>query len=326
MHKKLKLLALGLVAATGLGVSQMSALAQDDYPTRPITIIVPLAPGGGVDIAARMIAQSLTESLGQQVIVENRPGAAGTIGVRAGRDAAPDGYTLMVVGASYSVNPALYELDFDPVDGITPIVMLSQGGQLLVAHPSLGVETVEELVELARNEPDRVNAATTGTGSISDLAAGLLASMADVQITRVPYGGTGPALTDTVAGVTDIHFSTPGSAFPQIEAGMLVGLATTTQFPMPGHPEIPTIADSGLSDYEVSLWYGVIGPPDLPDAIVERINTAVNEMLEDPAVIERISGDGHVPMGGSPEELREQIAREVERWVTVVDEMNIEAQ
>ena len=326
MLRALKCMTFGLAAMAGLALSQAGAWAQDNYPSKPITIIVPLAPGGGTDLAARMIAQHLTQSLGQQVIVENRPGGAGTIGVQVGRAAAPDGYTLMVIGASYSVNPALYDLDFDPVEDITPVVMLSQGGQLLVASSKLGVKTLPELLALAKKEPGKVTSASVGSGSISDLATALMGSMAGVKFTSVQYKGMGPALTDTIAGITDIAFSSPGAAFPQVEAGTLIAVATTSKVPMPDHPEVPTVASSGLPEYDVSLWYGVIGPKDLPAPIVEKINAAVNEMLKDPEVVKKINSDGYVPKGGSAADFKAHISKEVTQWKAVAAEMNLKAQ
>jgi tripartite-type tricarboxylate transporter receptor subunit TctC len=326
MHQTLKHLSLGLTVLAGLAASPMLAAAEDAYPSKPITIIVPLAPGGGTDLAARLMAQHLTQSLGQQVVVENHPGAAGTIGVQAGRAADPDGYTLVVIGASYSVNPALYNLDFDPVEDITPVVMFSQGGQLLVANAKLGFKTVPDLLAAAKKDPGKITSASVGAGSVSDLATALLGTMGGAQFTSVQYKGIGPALTDTVAGVTDISFASPGAAFPQVEAGMLTALATTSKVPIPGHPEVPTVAQSGMPDYDVSLWYGIIGPKGLPAPIVDKINAAVNDMLKDPEVVKKINTDGYTPVGGSPADFKARIAKEVAQWKEVAKGMNLKAQ
>lgn len=326
MLKSLGYMMLGLAGLASLALSPAVASAEDNYPSKPITIIVPLSPGGGTDLAARMIAQHLTQSLGQQVIVENHPGGAGTIGVQLGRAAAPDGYTLMVIGASYSVNPALYNLDFDPLEDITPVVMLSQGGQLLVANSKLGLKTVQDLLALAKKNPGKVTSASVGSGSISDLATALMGSMAGVQFTSVQYKGMGPAMTDTMAGVTDIAFASPSAAFPQVQAGLLTALATTSKLPMPEHPEVPTVSDSGLPGYDVSLWYGVIGPKDLPAPIVDKINAAVNAMLKDPEVIAKINHDGYTPVGGSAADFKAQISKEVTQWKKVAKDMNLKAQ
>lgn len=322
MFKALKHLTLGLTVFAGLAVSPIVAAAQENYPSKPITLIVPLAPGGGTDLAARLMAQHLTKSLGQQVIVENHPGAAGTIGVQLGRTAEPDGYTLVVIGASYSVNPALYKLDFDPVEDITPVVMFSQGGNLLVANPKLGVKTLPELLALAKKDPGKITSASVGSGSISDLATALMGSMGGVQFTSVQYKGIGPAITDTIAGITDIAFASPSAAFPQVAAGTLTAIATTSKVPMPEHPEIPTVDQSGLPGYDVSLWYGIIGPKGLPAPIVDKINAAVNAMLKDPDVIKKIATDGYIPSGGSPADFKARIAKEVAQWKDVTKGMN----
>lgn len=325
MNKYLATIGIGLLSIVAMPASQQQARA-DEYPSKPVTIIVPLAAGGGTDRNARLMAQGLTDALGQQFVVENHPGAAGTIGVKMGLAAEPDGYTLIVVGGSYSVNPALRKLDFDAVEDVTPVVQFSEGGQLLIANPKLGVKTVEELIAMAKAEPGKISSAAVGVGSISHMATALLSSMADIELTAVQYKGSGPAMNDTIAGVTGISFASPSSAFPQVEAGTLVALAATSKSPMPGHPEVPTIDSSGLPGFEVSLWYGIIGPKGMPDDVVGKINSAVNDMLKQPETVEAINKGGHVPVGGSPADFKANLSRQVAQWKNVAEGLGLEPQ
>ncbi len=302
------------------------ARADDNYPTKPVTVIVDRAPGGGTDITARMMAQYLSKTLGQQFIVENQPGAAGRIALQRLSASAADGYTLLVVGSSYTVNPALYKLEIDPVEDITPVVAISEGGLLLVASPKLEAKTLPDLLKQAKANPGKITSATVGSGSISDLSTALLGMMADVQFTRVEYKGAGPAMNDTMAGVTDILFSSPANAIPQVKAGTLTALATTADVPMPGMAEAPIMQKSGVPGYKVLEWYGVIGPKGIPAPIVEKVNAAVNEMLKDPAIIATINRDGFVPAGGSAADFKARIANGIAQWTKVVQSMNIQPQ
>lgn len=315
--------ALGLTALVGLPACLSSAAAQSDYPVKPVTIVVDRAAGGGTDIAARQMAERLTKELGQQFIVDNQPGAAGRIAQQGVLATDPDGYTLLVVGSSYTVNPALYSLDFDPVEDFKPIVCFSQGGLLLVANPKLGVKTLKELLELAKQKPGEVASATVGSGSISDLSTGMMGKMAGAEFTSVQYKGAGPAMIDTIAGVTDILFSSPANAIPQVKGDALVALATTSEFPMPGMEDVPTFEKAGLPGYSVLEWYGVLAPKGIPEEAVEAINKVVNDMLKDPAVVERLNADGLVPAGGSAEEFKERIKDGIARWKQVAADMNI---
>lgn len=324
MLKSFKYVTMGLIFTATAALAQ-PAFA-NDYPSKPVTVVVDRAPGGGTDITARLLARKLTEALGQQFIVENQPGAAGRIALQRLLASDPDGYTLMVVGSSYTVNPALYNLDYDAVEDITPIGALSEGGLLLVASPKLGAKTVPELLDIARKNPGGINSATVGAGSISDLSTALLGIMAGVKFNNVQYKGAGPAMTDTMAGTTDVLFSSPANAIPQMKSGMLVALATTATFPMPGLPDIPTMDKSGVPGYDVVEWYGAIGPKGIPDAIVEKLNKAINDALENPDVVKKINDDGFVPAAGSPTDFKKRIATGTERWQEVVTKMGIAKQ
>src|SRR3954471_20487345 len=241
-----------LLAALLLGAAMLPVHAQT-YPTKPVRIIVPFAPGGGSDFIGRFIAQRLTDSLGKQVIVENKPGAGGLLGVEQGVKAAPDGYTLILIASSYTVNPAIYKMNFDPVADITPIIQLSQGPLLVVTRPSLPVKSLKELIALAKSKPGQINFASSGQGSVIHLATELFDTMAGVKMNHIPYKGTGPALTDTIGGQTDVFFSSTATAMPQVQAGKLRALAVTTAKRIPALPDVPTVAESGVKGYDVIL-------------------------------------------------------------------------
>src|SRR3989442_1096108 len=313
---------LALLAAV-LGVAP--AMGQQ-YPTKPVRIIVPFAPGGGNDFIARFVAQRLTEALGKQVIVENKPGAGGVLGIEQGIKAAPDGYTLTLIASSYTVNPSVYKLNFDPVNDITPIIQMSQGPLLIVVPPSLPVKNTKELIALAKSKPGQVNFASSGQGSVIHLATELFDSMAGIKMNHIPYKGTGPALTDTIGGQTDVFFSSTATALPHVQAGKLRAIAVTTAKRIPALPNVPTVAESGVPGYEVTLWHGLIGPKGLPHPIVERINGEVTKALSLKQTAEQLQNDGVAPAGGTPEQFAAQIKKEIELWRKVAADAGVKAE
>ena len=293
------------------------------YPTKPVRIIAPFAPGGGTDFIARLIAQKLTERLGQQVIVENKPGAGGNLGAEFAVKSPPDGYTLLLIAGSYTVNPSLYKLSFDPVNDISPIVQLSQGPFVVAVHPSVPAKTLNELIDYARREPDKLSYASAGSGSITHLASELFMQMANIKVVHVPYKGTGPALNDTIAGNTQLIFGSVATSLQFIKSRRLRGLAVTTPKRIPAAPDLPTVAEAGVPGYEVVLWHGLVGPKGLPSAVVERINQAANDALKSKDVADLLATDGVAPAGGAPETFRALIKADIERWSKVVKEANI---
>jgi tripartite-type tricarboxylate transporter receptor subunit TctC len=304
------------IAAAMLGVAP-PAIAQQ-YPTKPVRIIVPFAPGGGSDFIARFTAQRLTAALGWQVIVENRPGAGGLLGIESGVKADPDGYTLTLINSSYTVNPALYPIKFDPLNDITPVIQVSQGPILVVANPKLPVKTTKELIALAKSKPGQISFASAGQGSISHMAAELFMSTAGIKMNHIPYRGTGPALTDTIGGQTEILFSSTATALPHVKAGRLRAIAVTTAKRLAAEPDVPALAESGVPGYDVALWHGLVGPKGLPRPVVDRINTEVNKILKLKETADQLQTDGVSPVGGTPEKFAQQIRKEVELWRKVV--------
>src|SRR5258708_1232401 len=257
-----------------------SAAEAQQYPAKPIRIVVPFAPGGGSDFIARFMAQRLTTGLGQQVIVENKPGAGGMLGIDAGVKSPADGYTLTLIASSYTVNPSIYKFSFDPVSDIVPVIQISQGPLLAVVRPSLPVKNVRELIALAKQKPGQINFASSGQGSVIHMATELFDSMAGIKMNHIPYKGTGPALTATPGGHTAIFFSSTATAMPHVQSGKLRPIAVTSTKRIAALPNVPTVAESGVPGYEVILWHGLIGPKGLPRPIVDRLNSEVTKALK----------------------------------------------
>jgi tripartite-type tricarboxylate transporter receptor subunit TctC len=310
--RSLQTLGLMLTAATLFVVAP--AVSAQDYPTKPIRVIVPFAPGGGSDFIARFMAQRFSELLGKPFVIENKPGAGGNLGTEQGVRAAADGYTLTLIASSYTVNPAIHKLNFDPVNEITPIIQLSQGPLLVLVNSSLGVSTLQDLIAAAKNRPAEIMYASSGQGSIIHAGTELFNRKAGIKMTHVPYRGTGPALTDTLAGQTQVFFSSAATALPHVQSGKLKALAVTTAKRLPALPDVPTVAEAGLPGYEVDLWHGFIAPKGLPRPIVDKINKAANESLTLKDTAEKLANEGVAPAGGTPEQFMATIRKEIDLW------------
>jgi tripartite-type tricarboxylate transporter receptor subunit TctC len=314
-----------LLAIFALAALPAPSWAQE-WPSRPVKIVVPFAPGGGSDFIARYIARRLTEELKQPFIVENKPGAGGNIGAEQGIKSPPDGYTLTLIASSYTVNPHVYKLNFDPVKDITPIVQISQGPLIVVVNPSVPVKTVPELIAFAKAKPNEVNYASSGQGSIIHAATEMFNQVAGTKMTHVPYKGSGPALTDTIAGQTQVFFSSATTAMPQVNAGKLRAIGVTTAKRIPALPNVPTVLESGVKDYDVTLWHGLIGPKGMPPEVVNKINAAVVKSLKLKESEETLQNDGVAPAGGTPQQFGETIRKEIDTWGKVVAAANIRAE
>ena len=299
------------------------AVAAQQYPAKPIRIIVGFAPGGGSDFIARVIAQKLTERLGAQVIVENRPGAGSVLGSELAVKSPPDGYTLLLTPASYTVNPSVYKLSFDPLNDITPIVQLSRGPYVVAVHPSVPAKTLQELVALAKRDPDKLSYASSGNGSHVHVATEYLLYTAKIKITHVPYKGTGPALNDTIGGSVQLILGSVATALQHVKSGRLRALAVTTPKRIVAAPDVPTVGESGFPTYEVTNWHGLVGPKGLPKDIVGRLNKEVNEALTSKDVEKVLAGDGLEPAGGSAEGFASILKNEVARWGQVVKQAGV---
>lgn len=307
------------VLAAGALATAGGAVRAQAWPTRPIRLVVPFATGGGSDFIGRFMAQRLGQALGQPVVVENRPGAGSTLGIELVVKSAPDGHTFGLIASSYTVTPSLYRLRFDPVTDITPVIQFSQGPMLVVVPKSLPVANFAELMTLARSRPGTLNYASAGQGSITHLACALFADMAGLQMTHIPYKGTGPALTDTMAGQTQLFFSSTATALPHVQSGALRALAVTTRDRLATLPSVPTIAESGLPAYDVPIWHGMIGPAGVSAEIVSRLATESRRVLSLRETSDQLAQDGVAPAPeATPAQFRDRIRSEIEQWRGVV--------
>ena len=291
-----------------------------DYPRKPVKLIVPFAPGGGNDTVARAIALQLSAHFGQQVIVDNRAGAGGMVGAELAARAAPDGYTLFLGGVgSHAVNPNLHaKLPYDPVRDFAPITLIASAPSVLVVHPSVPAANIGEFTALAKAQPGKLNYASNGNGSSAQLAAVLYESMAGVQMVHVPYKGLSPALVDLLAGEVQAMFSSIVAIVPHIRAGRLRALAVTGKKRSALLPAVPTLAESGLPGYEAGSWYGILAPAGTPRAIVARLHDEILKVLNQPEVRERLAGEGAEAIGSTPEEFAAHIGAELSRMAALV--------
>jgi tripartite-type tricarboxylate transporter receptor subunit TctC len=294
--------------------------AAQNYPTKPIRLVVPFPPGGTTDILAREVGQRLSASLGQTVVIDNRPGAGGNIGAELVAKSAPDGYTLLMCTVStHAINPNLYaKLPYDHVADFAPVILVASVPNVLEVTPSLPVNSVADLIKLAKEKPGQINFASSGSGTSIHLSGELFKTMAGVDMTHVPYKGSAPALTDLIGGQVQVMFNNLPSSLPQIKAGKLRAIAVTSAQRAPALPNVPTIAESGLPGFEATSWFGVVAPAGTPPAIVARLNADMNQWLQTPEAREKLLAQGAAAAGGSPEQFAAYIRAETEKWAKVV--------
>ena len=304
-----------------------STLAQASFPSKPVTMVVGFEPGGGTDTVARIVAKTMSENIGQQVVVENRAGAGGNIAVDYVAKSTPDGYTVVLanVGA-LAVNPHLLKVPYDPLRDLTPLTMAVVFANVLVVQPSLAVSSLAEYVKLAREKPATVTYASSGIGGAGHLAGELLKMMAQIDIVHVPYKGGGPAMQGFLGGQVASFFATPVSSIAQIKAGKARPIATTGSKRAALMPDVPTIAESGYPGYEALNWYAYLGPARLPKDLVDRLNRELVKALLAPDVQAAFDKQGVEAQPGTPEDLARYIAREYQTWGKVVKEAGIKAQ
>jgi tripartite-type tricarboxylate transporter receptor subunit TctC len=302
----------------------LAAGAQGSYPVKPVRLIVGQAPGGATDIIARFIAPKLSEQLGQSVVVENRTGAAGSIGAALVAKSIPDGYNLLVISSSYALNPSIYtDLPFDPVRDLVPVMLIAEAPFLLVVHPSMQVDSVKELVALAKAKPGTLNFASGGNGSSGHLAGELFKYLAGVDMVHVPYKGAGPALIDVIGGQVHMTFASVLSSLQHVKSKRIRALGSTGAKRAVSVPELPTIAEAGVKDYQSTTWYGLLAPAGTPAAIIARLNGAMHKVLELPEVKDRLLDDGAEPSSGTPKQFQDHIASEMARAKEIVQRAGI---
>jgi len=311
--------------ASAFLLSATAAHAQS-YPAKPIRFLVPFPPGGGNDTIARLIGQKLTAATGQQVIVDNRPGAGGTIGAEAAARAAPDGYTMFLAGvATHGINPNLRKkLSYDPVKDFDAVSLIASAPLLVVVHPSLPAKSVKELIALAKARPGQINYASNGAGGSSHLAVELFNMMTGARMVHIPYKGLAPALTELIAGEVQVMFSSAVAMLPQVKAGKLRAIAMTGARRSPAIPAIPTVAEAGVPGYETGSWYGVVVPAGSPRPAINRLAQDIGAIVKSAEITNRLVNEAVIPVGGTPDEFAAHIRKELARWAKVIKSAKIE--
>lgn len=315
--KRLLIIIAGILLCAGRTMAQ-------DYPAKPIRFIIPLAPGGGGDILARSIAQKLNEKWGQPVIVDNRPGGGGVIGTEVVAKAPADGYTILMIATNHTVNPSLIpKLPYDAIADFAPVTQLTASPNILVLHPSLPAASLKELIALARQRPGQLNYSSAGNGTAGHLAAELMKMMAKIDVVHVPYKAAPQALSDLVSGQIQLQFSNLMTALPHVKNGRLRGIAVTTIQRSPAIPELPTMDQAGLRGYRVDQTYGVVAPGRTPAPIVAKLNAEIVNILKSPDIGQRMSAEGAMLVGNTPQEYLEYLKAELQKWTRVVKEVGI---
>jgi tripartite-type tricarboxylate transporter receptor subunit TctC len=318
MKTLLRAAALTLFVMTG---ASEGAPAQT-YPDKPIRLVVPFPAGGTTDILARAVGQKLGEHLGQQVVVDNKPGAGGNIGSDIVAKSAPDGYTLVMgtVG-THAINASLYKkMPYDHIKDFVPVSLVALVPNILVAHPSVPVNSVKDLIAYAKANPGKLNFASSGNGTSIHLSGELFKTAAGVEMTHVPYKGSAPAVTDLLGGQVQLMFDNMPSALPHVKAGKLKALGVTTAKRFPAAPDIPTIAEAGVPGYEASSWFGVLAPAGTPKEIVNKLSSEIAKILQTPEIKERLLSQGAEPVGNTPDQFAAFIKAETAKWAKVVKE------
>lgn len=308
-----------LFLTTGAGWAQ-------SYPAKPVRMLIGFAPGGGADIVARSLSPRLVEAFGQQIIVDNRPGANGIIAAELAAKAPPDGYTLLVAPGNYAFAPAMYaKLPFDMTTAFAPVSQLAETPLLVVVHPSLPAKSIPQLIALAKSRPGKLAYASGGIGGAAHLATELFRTLTQVDLVHVPYKGTGAAISDLMGGQVPLCICTLPSVLPHAKSGRLRALAVTTARRTSAAPDIPTVAEAGVAGYEMSQWYGLLAPAGTPAPIIERLNAEVGKALKHPESRSRLQAEGAEPVGSSPQEFGAFFKSEIAKWTRIVQKAGIRA-
>jgi tripartite-type tricarboxylate transporter receptor subunit TctC len=312
------------LAGLGIAASGCGEAFAETYPNRVIRIIVPTSPGGGNDTIARVIGQQLQNTWNQSIIIDNRPGADGTIGAAVVSKSPPDGYTLMLcTSAVLTINPPLYpSLPYDPIKDFTPVTVASSAPFLLVVHPSLPVNSVAELIAYAKANPNKINFSSSGVGSVTHLAGAMFNKMAGIEMVHIPYKGSAPAMTDLLSGRVPLRITVAGGVLPFLKTGELKALAVTSPDKYSLMPELPTIAET-VPGYSASIWYGLVGPAGMPDDIANTLQSEIAKQLKSPEVKAKLDADGSQGVGNTPKEFAQMMKSETAQWTTIIRDNNI---
>jgi len=309
-------------AAVALSLTPAGVQAQGKWPERPIRLMTPFAPGGGSDILARALGPLVSEAIGQSIVVDNRPGGGGTLGAGMAVNAVPDGYTFILVSGSYGANAALHNLPYDSVTGITPIILVGETGLIATMHPKRPIKSVKDLIAYAKANPGKLNFGSAGVGGLGHLSQELFQLMTKVNITHVPYKGSGPVMNALLAGEVDSSFSSLVPSIPHIKAGRLYPIGITTPKRNPAVPDVPSIGET-VPGYSVTHWYGIWGPKGIPQPIVKRMNEEFGKVIRSDAISKWLATEGMLAAGGPPEQFRNRIQSDVVQWKRLVKEANI---
>ena len=315
-----------LALACGAALLAPALHAQTAYPDKPVRFIVPYPPGGGTDVIARIVQQRFQAALGQPIVIENKGGAGGSVGTELAAKSAPDGYTVLFTLSSHTINPAIFtKLNFDTVKDFEPVGLVASLPQILVAGPQFPANTVAEMTALAKAKPGTVSFASVGNGSPGHLAGELQALRTGTPLTHIPYRGGDPAVTDVMGGqVPTLWVSIPAAA-QFVKTGKLKALAVSTVKRSAAFPNVPTMQEAGIADFEVDSWYAMFVPAKTPKAIIERLNKALNEVVADPEIREKLLAQGAEGVGGTPEKLGQAVATEIPKWIKLAKDANIKA-
>jgi tripartite-type tricarboxylate transporter receptor subunit TctC len=320
LTRQARVYVIALIAFLASGIA-----AAQQYPTKPVRVIVPFAPGGGADIVGRLISNNLSAALGQQFIVDNRGGAGGLIGMEATARAVPDGYTVMVISGSFSATSATHKASFDPMTSIIPVAEITSAPFVLTVHPSLPAKTTKEFIALARSRPNELAYASSGVGGLTHMTTELFALMAKIQMIHVPFKSTGAAMVDLLNGNTPVIVGSLPPLMAHFQSGKLRAIAVTTEKRWHSVPDLPTIGET-LPGYEVKNWFGMLAPAKTPQPVVDRLNAAINKALQDPALQKQIDAQGMIGTGGTAAAFGNYVKKDYARWVKVVRESGIKVQ
>lgn len=315
-----------LLKAVAFMLALTVTAAAQDYPNKPIRLIIPFPPGGSNDVVGRAIATQLSDVLGKQVVVDNRAGAGGVIGTEVAANSPPDGYTLLVISSAHAVNPWLYKLNYDPIKSFVPIGIMAKGPNVLVVHPDLPVKSVKELIDLAKKEPGKIQYASAGVGSFQHLGGELFKLEAGVDLLHVPFKGGGQSMTDVIGGHTKVMFSSLVQTTPHIKSGKLRALGVGSKTRSPVLPDVPTIAEAGVPSYEAVNWWGIIAPAGTPPAVIAKVHEALAKVQNSPATQELFAKEGASVVQMSSAEFGKYMQTEMAKWERVVKEGKIKAE
>ncbi len=312
-----------LIFAAEAAAAQSTSILK--FPTKPIRLIVPFPPGGSNDILGRVLGQKLGEKLQQITIVDNRPGADGIIGTEIVSRATPDGHTILLVSTSYTMNPAIHKLPYDPIKSLAPVSMIAQGPNVITAAPGFAASTIKDLIGMAKARPGHIRYASSGVGGFNHFSGELFNSMAGVKMTHIPYKGGSPAMLDVMTGQVEITFGTLIQAMPHIRSGKLKALGVGSPRRSPAAPSVPTIAEAGVPGYDGTIWWGILAPAGVPGPVISKLNVTIGDILRDPDMAKRLNAEAAEPVIESAAVFAKLIASDISKWARIAKEAGIEA-